>query len=48
MAWSLVEEETVRKCFRKAGVLDLDMRDEEDPFSEADEYVALQVSFIKS
>ena len=46
MAWSLVEEETVRKCFRKVGVLDLDMavvvRDEEDPFSEADECVALQ------
>ena len=40
MAWSLVEEETIRKCFRKAGILDLDMavveRDEEDPFSEAD------------
>ena len=46
MAWSLVEEETIRKCFRKAGILDLDMavveRDEEDPFSEADECVALQ------
>ena len=43
---SLVEEETIRKCFRKAGILDLDMavveRDEEDPFSEADECVALQ------
>ena len=43
---SLVEEETIRKCFRKAGILDLDIavveRDEEDPFSEADECVALQ------
>ena len=46
MAWSLVEEETVRKCFHKAGVLDVDMAvveyDEEDPFSAADECVALQ------
>ena len=46
MAWSLVEEETVRKCFCKAGVLDSDMavvvREKEDPFSEANEYVALQ------
>ena len=41
-----VEEETVRKCFRKAGVLNSDIAvvecDEEDPFAEADEYVALQ------
>ena len=46
MAWSQVEEETVRKCFRKAGVLNSDMavveRDEDDPFAEADECVALQ------
>ena len=46
MVWSLVEEETIRKCFRKAGILDLDMavveRDEEDPFSEADQCVVLQ------
>ena len=46
MAWLKVEEETVRKCFRKAGVLDSDMatveRDEGDPFVEADECVALQ------
>ena len=46
MAWSLVKEETVRKCFRNAGILDSDMavvvRDEEDPFSAADECMALQ------
>ena len=23
MAWSLVEEETIRKCFRKAGILNI-------------------------
>ena len=46
MAWSLVKEETVRKCFRNAGILDSDMavvvRDEEDPFPAADECMALQ------
>ena len=46
MAWSQVEEETVRKCFRKAGILNSDMavieRDEDDPFAEADRYMALQ------
>ena len=46
MAWSLVKEETVRKCFRNAGILGSDMavvvRDEEDPFSAADECMALQ------
>jgi len=46
MAWTKVGEETIRKCFRKAGVLDSSMavveRDEEDPFAEADVHVALQ------
>ena len=46
MAWSLVNEETVRKCFRNAGILDSDIavvvHDEEDPFSAADECMALQ------
>jgi len=46
MAWTKVGEETIRKCFRKAGVLDSSMavveRDEEDPFAEADVRVALQ------
>ena len=46
MAWTKVGEETIRKCFRKAGVLDSSMavveRDEEDPFAEADARVALQ------
>ena len=45
MAWSQVKEETIRKCFCKAGILGTDMsvveRDEQDPFSEADEYMAL-------
>ena len=46
MAWSQVKEETIRKCFHKAGVLGADMSvvecDEQDPFSEADEFMALQ------
>ena len=46
VAWSQVKEETIRKCFHKAGILGADMsvveRDEQDPFSEADEYMALQ------
>ena len=52
MAWSLVKEETVRKCFRNAGILDSDMavvvRDEEDPFSAADECMALQCLIDKT
>lgn len=49
MAWSLVKEETIRKCFRKAGVLGNDMEvvvREEDPFSDADECERLK-EFIK-
>ena len=46
VAWSQVKEETIRKCFHKAGILGADMsvveHDEQDPFSEADEYMALQ------
>ena len=46
MAWSLVKEETIQKCFRKAGVLDTDMavvaRDVEDPFSKAEDCVRIQ------
>ena len=46
VAWSQVKEETIRKCVHKAGILGADMsvveRDEQDPFSEADEYMALQ------
>ena len=46
VAWSQVKEETIRKCFHKAGILGADMsvveRDEQNPFSEADEYMALQ------
>ena len=46
MAWSLVQEETVRKCFRKAGVLESDLtvvaRDEQDPFLAADECEILE------
>ena len=46
MAWSLVQEETIRKCFRKAGVLDSDLtvvaRDEQDPFLAADECDTLE------
>ena len=46
MALSLVQEETVQKCFRRAGVLDSDLaivaRDEQDPFLAADESETLQ------
>ena len=39
MAWSLVQEETVRKCFRKAGVIESDLTvvacDEQDLFLAA-------------
>lgn len=46
MAWALVQEEMVRKCFRKAGVLQSNLsvveRSEQDPFLEADECGALQ------
>ena len=42
MAWSQVEEEIIKKCFHKAGVLNSDMavveHDGEDPFAEADEF----------
>ena len=42
-AWSLVKEETIRKCFRKAGVLvstlSVVVRDEQDPFLAMDESV---------
>ena len=45
-AWSQVKEEAIRKCFHKADILGADMsvveRDEQDPFSEADEYMILQ------
>ena len=45
-AWELVKPETIVKCFRKAGVLDSSMdvvtREEEDPFIESDECIALQ------
>ena len=41
MAWSKVQEETIQKCFRRAGVLNSDLtvvvRNEEDPFLAADE-----------
>ena len=40
LAWSKVQEETVRKCFRKAGVLNQDMtvvkRIDDDPFADTD------------
>ena len=46
MAWSLIQEETVRKCFRKAGVLESSLtvfaRDEQDPFLAADECETLE------
>ena len=46
LAWSKVQEETIRKYFHKAGIRDSDMaiveRDVGDPFAEADERVALQ------
>ncbi len=46
MAWSLVQEETVQKCFRKAGVLESDLsvvaRDEQDPFLSLHECETLQ------
>jgi len=46
MAWLQVKEETIRKCFCKAGILGANMSvvecNEQDPFSEADEYTALQ------
>ena len=46
MAWSLVQEETIRKCFRRAGVLDSDLtvvaRDEQDPFLATDECATLE------
>ncbi len=40
-AWSLVKEETIQKCFRKAGILDSTLsnvvqRDELDPFTALD------------
>lgn len=42
-AWALVEEETICKCFRKAGILTSDMDvvlagldENDDPFSECD------------
>ena len=39
-AWSDVKEETIQKCFRKAGILDEDFNPltlvEDDPFAEAD------------
>ena len=42
----MVKPETIMKCFRKSGVLDSSMdvviRDEEDPFLEADGQVGLQ------
>ena len=46
-AWGNVKEEVVKKCFRKAGILDssfevvtgLLMADDEDPFSEVDDQV---------
>ena len=38
MVWSQVEEETMRKCFRKAGVLNSDMaiveHDKKDPLTD--------------
>ena len=52
MAWTQVKEETVSKCFHKAGILDSDMavveRDEEDPFAEAGECVTLQSLITKT
>ena len=44
MAWSCVKEDTIAKCFRKAGVLDSSFdvvrcphtASDEDPFLEAD------------
>ena len=52
VAWSKVKEETIRKCFCKAGILGADMsvveRYEQDPFSEADEYTALQSLMTKT
>ena len=46
MAWSLIQEETVPKCFRRAGVLDSELsivaRDEQDPFLAANKSVTLQ------
>ena len=40
-AWNEVKEETIQKCFRKAGILDEDLNpltlvDDVDPFAEAD------------
>ena len=42
-AWALVEEETICKCFKKAGILTIDMdvvsrglEEDDDPFSECD------------
>ena len=46
LALSKVQQETIRKYFHEAGILDSDMaiveRDVGDPFAEADERVALQ------
>ena len=44
LAWSKVQEETVRKCLYKAGVLNQDLtvveRSNDDPFADVDESCA--------
>ena len=47
LAWSQVTVDTIVKCFRKAGILDMGLavisiiNDDEDPFLEADERMEL-------
>ena len=48
-AWSLVKAETISKCFRKAGILDTEMKivscdvdNDEDPFLQSDAQMELQ------